>query len=82
MRLIACCGPDVNWAADSDDIKRCVGQITRDLGIVPSTVSHHIKELHQAGLIHMERRGQKIDCWVDRETLQRLTRFLTKLQAD
>jgi ArsR family transcriptional regulator len=47
------------------------------LGIVPSTVSHHIKELRRAGLIRMERRGQKIECWVDPEVLKELAGFFS-----
>jgi len=53
----------------------CVGELGKDLGIAPSTLSHHIKELRRAGLIRMERRGQKIDCWIDPATLKALKEF-------
>jgi SAM-dependent methyltransferase len=43
----------------------CVGELGQDLGIVGSTISHHIKELRRAGLIRRERQGQKIVCWID-----------------
>jgi ArsR family transcriptional regulator len=45
------------------------------MGIVPSTISHHLKELRQAGLIKMERRGQKIECWIDPETVTAMKAF-------
>ncbi|MCK5418049.1 MAG: helix-turn-helix transcriptional regulator, partial [Desulfobacterales bacterium] len=48
------------------------------LGIVASTISHHIKELRQAGLIRMERRGQKMECWIDPETIAALQGFFLK----
>mgnify|MGYP003905405807 CR=1 FL=1 len=44
----------------------CVGELGKDLNIVASTISHHMKELRQAGLVRMERRGQRIECWRNR----------------
>ncbi len=74
-RLMSCCVPGSGCNADVD-ATACVGELGSDLGIVPSTVSHHMKELHRAGLIHMERRGQRIECWVNPEALQDLIGFL------
>ena len=53
----------------------CVGDIGKFLGIVPSTISHHLKELRQAGLIKMERRGQRMECWIDPETVTAMKAF-------
>ena len=80
MRLVECCGPSQDWCVDSEQMKTCVGQLGKGLGIVPSTVSHHIKELHRSGLIRMERNGQRIHCWVDIETIQNLSRFFGELK--
>jgi ArsR family transcriptional regulator len=55
-----------------------VGELAENLKIVPSTISHHVKELRQAGLIRMERRGQKIECSVDPESLVALKDFFTQ----
>ena len=46
-----------------------------DLGIAPSTVSHHLKELCRAGLTKMKERGQAIEWWVDSRTLDSLAAF-------
>jgi ArsR family transcriptional regulator len=78
MRLISCCQPGtIAQISESPDAASCacVGDLGRDLGIVASTISHHIKELRQAGLIRMERRGQKIECWIDPTTLKALQAF-------
>ena len=78
MKLSSCCEPgtvtSVNNATGEVGCA-CVGELGRDLGIVASTISHHIKELRRAGLIRMERRGQKMECWIDPNTLAALRDF-------
>jgi ArsR family transcriptional regulator len=74
--LATCCKPGTIGIIDSGNTA-CVGQIGKELDIVPSTVSHHIKELRRAGLIRTRRRGQNIECWVDPGILEELKTFFS-----
>ncbi len=74
--LATCCKPGTIGIFEPDNTA-CVGDIGKDLDIVPSTVSHHIKELRQVGLIKTQRRGQNIECWVDPEILDELKYFFS-----
>ena len=78
MRL-ACPSAQMKAATTDAQICECIGILGKDLGIAPSTVSHHIKELCRAGLIKMKRRGQNIECQVDLETLNSLAAFFKQL---
>jgi ArsR family transcriptional regulator len=73
MRL-ACCPPEGPCGTDAE-IEECVGKVGKDLGLAPSTVSHHIKELRRAGLINMKRRGQNVVCCAVPEALDTLAKF-------
>jgi len=73
LRLASCLPQGA--ACAERDMRRCVGDIGSDLGVAPSTVSHHLKELRQAGLVHMERCGQSVECWVEPDTLRGLVDF-------
>jgi ArsR family transcriptional regulator len=81
LRLISCCQPGTLTTIKENmepEGCACVGELGQDLGIAPSTISHHIKELRRAGLIRMERRGQKIDCSIDPEALVALRKFFSQ----
>jgi len=72
LSLTQCCA---SCEATEEGMRRCVGELGEDLDVGPSTVSHHMKELRQAGLVCVERRGQKVECWVRDEALQVLAAF-------
>ncbi len=76
LRLVSCCPPGTKCSSDSA-VRQCVSDLGKGLEIDPSTVSHHIKELRQSGLIRMERRGKNIVCWVDPDTVLAAANLLT-----
>jgi ArsR family transcriptional regulator len=78
-RLMSCC--DSSIPCDKDETCACVGELSKDLKIVASTVSHHIKELKSAGLIKLERSGQTILCRVEPSILDELLQFF-KISAN
>lgn len=74
LRLASCCEPGTACCED-DDMQQCAGNVGQDLGISPSTVSHHLKELRRAGLIRMERRGKRVHCWAEPAIMKDLGYF-------
>ncbi len=72
---LAAGGESAEVCCSGGEVCACVGDLGRDLGIGPSTVSHHIKELHLAGLIRVERRGQTVECSVNGDSLRALDAF-------
>jgi len=76
LRLVSCCPPGTRCITDLA-LRQCVSELGKGLDIDPSTVSHHIRELRQSGLICTERRGKNMLCWVDPETVLAAANLLT-----
>ncbi len=77
---------ETNCRALSCDISEgssCVCDIAEKVGLSQSTVSHHLKELRNANLIEVEKRGLWVYCRVNHDTLKELEEFLSsKEQKD
>ncbi len=78
--LLGCCCPVA--VEESGDVSRVEGPTAGQVCChitggekVTSTFSHHLKELKEAGLITMERRGKFMICGVNRESLAKLASF-------
>ena len=46
---------------------------------ITSTISHHLHELEDAGIVQLERRGKSTCCTLEPATLLRLSEFLAQL---
>lgn len=71
FKLATCCLPGC-CSGNPGSLRHCVGELGEDLNLAQSTVSHHLKELRQAGLMRVERRGKKIECWVNEDAITKL----------
>lgn len=76
QRLTSCCAPGTACAIQ-ENLPLSVGELGEGLDIAPSTLSHHLKELKQAGLVAMERRGKQVVCWVEPTTLNELAKLFS-----
>lgn len=47
-----------------------VGQIAEVATLARSTVSHHLKVLHEAGVLASEKVGKEVYFWIDRAALE------------
>lgn len=68
----ASCGTE---ALSARELANSVSEIAGQFDVSLSTVSHHLKELRNAGLVRCERRGQHVFCSIDPEALALLERF-------
>ena len=84
LRLTALCMPGCCMPEVPVDISKemksegcaCVGDLGKELDIAPSTISHHIKELRNAGLIDCVKRGQWVYCTPNQKILEQIGEFI------
>lgn len=56
-------------------IEKAFSKICDCMNLSRSTISHHFKELQNAGLITCERKGQTFHCQINEETLNMIKDF-------
>lgn len=78
LRVLSCCPERLDQEVNGTTAGAVCCQIT-GADKISSTISHHLKELREAGLIQMERNGKNMICTLDREALKRLAAELLSL---
>ncbi len=78
-----CCGLEGNIPLDSQSccgitgsVERAFSKVCDCMKLSRSTISHHFKELQNAGLIACEREGQTFRCRVNEEAVEAIKKFL------
>lgn len=74
VRNLGCCPESVCGPTASEICCQVTGKET-----ISSTVSHHLKELREAGIIQMARQGKCMCCTLDRQALQELVDFISMI---
>ncbi|MCK5023279.1 MAG: helix-turn-helix transcriptional regulator [Candidatus Aenigmarchaeota archaeon] len=69
LKGAACC-------SDKNGLEKAFTRICYCMDLSRSTISHHFKELQNAGLIICEREGQTYRCRVDEEAVKDIKTFL------
>lgn len=59
-----------------EEVDKCFTKACCSLDLSRSTISHHIKELQNAGLITLTRNGQSLICTMNVEALQAIRDFM------
>jgi DNA-binding transcriptional ArsR family regulator len=73
FELVRDCGrPD---GCSEEEASDSLSQIAERFHLSLSTVSHHVKELRNAGIITCEKRGQRLYCRVEPDVLRQLEEF-------
>ncbi|MFX0538372.1 ArsR/SmtB family transcription factor [Ornithinimicrobium sp. Y1847] len=66
----------LHYLAESESGTACACHLPDALGITQPTLSHHMRKLHDAGLVARERRGRWVHYTVRPEALGRVRAFL------
>ena len=84
--LRSCCGPVA--VGEEGEVRPVEGMTVGEVCCqvtgaekITSTISFHLKELRNAGLIQMEKRGKNMICRIDRHALRRLAAYLDETKA-
>lgn len=80
VEYLSCCEQEVDLENPKDGATASeVCCAVTGIESINSTISHHLHELEEAGVIRMEKKGKTVLCSVNRDHVQRLSETLAKL---
>ena len=74
--LTGCCTPGHKCTIEQAQ-KFCVSELNAEIDIAASTLSHHLKVLHQAGLVDMKRQSKQIYYSINPKMMDKIKNFFT-----
>jgi DNA-binding transcriptional ArsR family regulator len=78
----SCCPADVGLMEFGDGSICCVEEIVGQFDMAQSTISQHLKELHNAGLLDRHKKAQWVYYTVNRKMLETLAEYLHQFASD
>lgn len=75
-RAVACCSDERADECALDPASCNVGELATLVDVAPSTLSHHLKELQDAGVIERAREGRFLYCRINDALLKELAAVL------
>ena len=80
----ACCPEDIDLISseETEGAICCVDEIVGQFEMAQSTISQHLKELYNAGLLVRHKKAQWVYYTINRERLDALTGYLKQFVSD
>ena len=77
-----CCPEDIGLFKGEDETICCVDEIVGQFDMAQSTISQHLRELHNAGLLTRHKKAQWVYYTINRERLEQLGQYVDRLASD
>ncbi|MBX6375838.1 MAG: winged helix-turn-helix transcriptional regulator [Acetobacteraceae bacterium] len=72
--------PEAECCSAADRV--CACDIEAALGLAQATISHHMKRLQEAGLVHAEKRGRWMHYRLNRDAFAQIADWLAEFSRD
>jgi len=72
----SCCPEDIDMFNSEEGAICCVDEIVGQFDMAQSTISQHLRELHNAGLLERHKKAQWVYYTVNRKRLKELSEYL------